>query len=183
MCSRLLILIFYLLLLITHPVSAHDDIWINVDTENLTLTVMNGEMIKVVFDNIAIGRYGASKTRMKNDDRTPLGSFRIGWIKEQSQYHRFFGFNYPTREVADLALAENRINQETWQVIIDAINAGRIPPQNTPLGGYLGIHGIGKGDRKVHEQFNWTNGCIALTNEQIDKLSKWLKLGVAVEVR
>ncbi|CAE6509404.1 MAG TPA: murein L,D-transpeptidase [Nitrosomonas nitrosa] len=181
MYRKLLILIVFLFFSL--PSSAHQDIWINVDTENLTLAVMNGEAIEVVFDNIAIGRFGASKARMKNDDRTPLGSFRIGWIKEKSQYYRFYGFNYPTREVADLALAENRIDKDTWQTIINAIEAGRIPPQNTPLGGYLGIHGIGKGDRKVHEQFNWTNGCIALTNEQLDKLSKWLKPGVLVEIR
>lgn len=181
MLSRLLALIIYLL--IATPSSAHDDIWINVDTDNLTLAVMNGETIVIVFDNIAIGRFGASKVRMRNDDRTPIGSFRIGWIKEQSSYYRFFGFNYPNREVADVAFTENRISKETWQSIISAIERGRIPPQDTPLGGYLGIHGIGKGDRKAHEQFNWTNGCIALTNEQIDKLSKWLKPGILVEVR
>jgi hypothetical protein len=181
MYSRLLILI--LCLLAFNPVNAHNDIWINVDTQNLTLSVMKGKAVEVIFDNIAIGRFGASNARMMGDNRTPLGSFRIGRIKESSRYHRFFVFDYPNRETADLALAENRITKETWQSIINAIETGRTPPQDTPLGGHLGIHGLGQGDHKVHKQFNWTNGCIALTNAQIDKLSKWLKPGIVIQVR
>ena len=180
MFSRILVLI--LCLIAANSSCANSDIWINVDTQNLTLSVMKGETIEAVFDNIAIGRFGASKARMMGDNRTPLGSFRISWIKESKRYHRFFVFDYPNREAADLALTENRITKETWQAIINAIEAGRLPPQETPLGGYLGIHGLGQGDHKVHEKFNWTNGCIALTNWQIDKLSKWLKPGTVVEV-
>ncbi|MCP5245074.1 MAG: L,D-transpeptidase, partial [Burkholderiales bacterium] len=47
----------------------------------------------------------------------------------------------------------------------------------------IGIHGIGRGDPEIHDQFHWTNGCIALTNEQIDQLGKWLKPGVMVKIR
>lgn len=180
MYSRLLVLI--LCLLVSNPSSAHDRIWINVDTQNLTLSVMKGLAIEAVFDNIAIGRFGTSKARMMGDNRTPLGSFRIDRVKEPSRYYRFFGLDFPNREAANLALAENRITKETWQSIIRAIEAGRTPPQDTPLGGHLGIHGLGQGDHEVHGQFNWTNGCIALTNAQIDKLSKWLKPGVVVEI-
>lgn len=180
MYSRLLVLI--LCLLVPGLSSAHNHIWINVDTKNLTLSVMKGLAIEAVFENIAIGRFGASKARMMGDNRTPLGSFRIDRIKEPSRYYRFFGLDFPNREAADLALSENRITKKTWQSIIHAIETGRTPPQNTPLGGYLGIHGLGQGDHAVHGQLNWTNGCIALTNAQIDQLSKWLKPGVMVEI-
>ena len=180
MYNKLLILIFGIVS--SCLVNAHGDIWVNVDTSNLTLSVMRGEKIEMVFDNISIGRYGASKARMMGDNRTPLGTFRIGWIKEPSRYYRFFVFDFPNREAADFALTENRISRETWQSIVNALDAGQFPPQNTPLGGYLGIHGLGHGDQKIHRQYNWTNGCIALTNTQIDQLSKWLKPGVLVKV-
>lgn len=180
MYNKLIILIFGIVS--SCLVNAHGDIWINVDTSNLTLSVMRGEKIEMVFDNISIGRYGASKARMMGDNRTPLGTFRIGWIKEPSRYYRFFVFDFPNKEAADFALTENRISRETWQSIVNALDAGQFPPQNTPLGGYLGIHGLGRGDQKVHRQYNWTNGCIALTNAQIDQLSKWLKPGVLVKV-
>ena len=47
----------------------------------------------------------------------------------------------------------------------------------------IGIHGIGDGDRGVHRDFNWTNGCVALTNEEIDELLRWVKIGTPVEIR
>ncbi|SFI40391.1 L,D-transpeptidase catalytic domain [Nitrosomonas sp. Nm34] len=180
MYSRLLVLIFCLF--ISNLSSAHNHVWIIVDTKTSTLSVMKGMILEAVFKDIAIGRFGASKARMMGDNRTPLGSFKIDRIKEPSRYYRFFGLDFPNREAADLALAENRITKETWQSIIYAIEAGRTPPQNTPLGGHLGIHGLGRADQQVHGLYNWTNGCIALTNTQIDQLSKWLKPGVTVEI-
>jgi lipoprotein-anchoring transpeptidase ErfK/SrfK len=35
----------------------------------------------------------------------------------------------------------------------------------------------------VHRDFNWTNGCVALTNEEIEELLQWVKIGTAVEIR
>ena len=54
--------------------------------------------------------------------------------------------------------------------------------QGRPLG-QLGIHGVGMGDMKVHETVNWTEGCIALTNEQVRDLAKWVVVGTRVVVR
>ena len=75
------------------------------------------------------------------------------------------------------------LDKKTWTKITQALASGRLPPQNTVLGGNLGIHGIGKGDKSIHEQFNWTNGCIALTNEQIETLSNWVKIGTLIEIQ
>ena len=47
----------------------------------------------------------------------------------------------------------------------------------------IGIHGIGNGDIEVHKEYNWTNGCVALTNEEIDELVKWINIGTPVEIR
>ncbi len=159
-----------------------DEVWIDVDTSKHTLSVMQGDAVQAVFENVAIGRFGTTWYKKTKDDKTPLGRFRIGWINENSRYYRFFGLDYPNRETANRAWNENRISQDTWSSIIQAINNEKTPPQNTQLGGYIGIHGIGGGDREVHDQFNWTNGCIALTNEQIDQLGEWIKPGVMVEI-
>jgi murein L,D-transpeptidase YafK len=171
----------FFVLISSASVSA-DEIWINVDTSAQTLSVMRGDQVKKTFENIALGRYGTTWNKRTLDDKTPLGTFRIGWINEQSRYYRFFGLDYPNRENAQRALEENIITEETWRTILHAVDRDRTPPQNTELGGYIGIHGIGRGDPAIHEQFNWTNGCIALTNEQIDQLSKWLKPGVRVRI-
>jgi lipoprotein-anchoring transpeptidase ErfK/SrfK len=42
---------------------------------------------------------------------------------------------------------------------------------------------VGEGSVAVHEQYNWTNGCVALTNDQIDRLARWVKIGTPVEIR
>lgn len=60
---------------------------------------------------------------------------------------------------------------------------GEVPPQNTGLGGLIGIHGIGAGDADMHREYNWTNGCVALTNEEIDRLVEWVDVGTLVEIR
>lgn len=162
---------------------ANNGIWIDVDTVEHTLSVMQGDTIQAVFKNVAIGRYGTTWSKMTKDDKTPLGRFRVGWINEKSRYYRFFGLNYPNLDTAKRALDENRITRETWLSILEAKSIGKTPPQDTPLGGHIGIHGIGRGDQEIHHEYNWTNGCIALTNEQIDQLSKWIRPGVLVNIR
>lgn len=168
---------------IPNSVRADNGIWIDVDTSTHTLSVMQGDSIQTVFKNVAIGRYGTTWSKMTKDDKTPLGRFRVGWINEKSRYYRFFGLNYPNLDTAKRALDENRINEETWLSILEAKSMGKTPPQNTPLGGHIGIHGIGRGDQEIHHEYNWTNGCIALTNEQIDQLGKWIKPGILVNIR
>jgi len=42
---------------------------------------------------------------------------------------------------------------------------------------------VGTGDMKIHQTINWTNGCIALTNEQLLELAPWVVVGTRVVVR
>jgi murein L,D-transpeptidase YafK len=160
-----------------------DNIRIVIDTKALTLQVLEGDREMLVFTEIAIGRYGTSLNRRKGDNKTPLGHFNIAWITDNTSFHRFFGFSYPSKEYAERAFQAGHLDQKTWDKIRQALASGRLPPQNTILGGSLGIHGIGQGDIEVHKQYNWTNGCIALTNDQIDILTDWIRIGTPVEIR
>jgi murein L,D-transpeptidase YafK len=172
---------------LTLPLASHGaptkEVWLRVDTQDATLTVMKGDKPLEIFSNIAIGRYGKTYFKKKGDHRTPLGRFTIAWIPAKSQYHRFLGLNYPDLERADRALVDKEITEAQWQAIRRATQANKRPPQDTPLGGFIGIHGTGDGDLKIHGQYNWTSGCIALTNEQIDRLASWVRVGTPVEIR
>lgn len=163
--------------------AGQDSIRVVIDTKALSLKVMQGNKETLHFANVAIGRYGATLDRLKGDRKTPLGSFVIAWITDDTSFHRFFGLLYPGKEQADRALKAGVLDKKTWTKITQALAAGRLPPQTTVLGGNLGIHGIGKGDKSIHEQFNWTNGCVALTNEQIEILSNWVKIGTLIEIQ
>ncbi len=160
-----------------------DTIRILIDTKALTLKVLQGDREMLTFSDIAIGRYGTSLDRRRGDSKTPLGHFIIAWITDDTSFHRFFGFNYPSKEYAERAFKAGYLDKKTWGKIHQALAAGRLPPQNTVLGGNLGIHGLGRGDINVHKRFNWTNGCVALTNDQIDRLTLWVKIGTPVEIR
>ena len=159
------------------------EIRIFIDTESDSLQVMNGDTVIKSYENIAIGRYGKTYFKVRGDNKTPLGKFRIGWTNGNTHYHRFLGLTYPDLPAADRALVDGRIDESQWQAIRRASEAGKVPPQKTPLGGMIGIHGIGAGDRGVHREFNWTNGCVALTNEEIEELLQWVKIGTPVEIR
>lgn len=162
--------------------SPASDAWVRVDTDAAVLSVMRGDRLIESFEDISIGRAGTSRERRLNDQRTPLGEFRVVKIKEQSVYHRFFIINYPDEARARLALERDEIDRATFDAIRRAARTGRLPPQNTPLGGNLGIHGLGGGDPAIHEAFNWTLGCVALTNEQIDRLTPWIHVGTRVVI-
>lgn len=164
-------------------VNAADDIWLLVDTQALTLEVKKGDKTVEKMDNIAIGRNGAGFKAQRGDDITPLGLYRIGWVNQESAYYRFFGLSYPSAENAATALKQGIIDPATFASIVSAHNNNRVPPQNTRLGGQIGIHGLGKGNEKIHRTMNWTHGCIALTNRQIDRLSRWIKKEIIVEVK
>lgn len=182
--STILLLIGILGLMVAPcSLQANDAIWIDVDTQEHTLSIMQGKKVQMVFQNVSIGRYGTTRTKITKDDKTPLGTFKIGWINEKSRFHRFFGLDYPSLENAKQAYLENKISHENWLAILDAKMMGKTPPQNTPLGGHIGIHGIGKGNPEIHHSYNWTNGCIALTNQQIDQLSRWITTGTVVNIR
>ncbi len=159
------------------------DIWLQVETRTHLLTVMEGDKPIERFEKIAIGRRGYGYEKERGDDKTPLGTYRIGWVNENSRYHRFYGFTYPNRENAERAYQSGLIGPGAYQSIIQATADASVPPQDTPLGGQIGIHGLGSANPRVHQIFDWTHGCIAMTNEQIDRLSHWIRKGTLVVIR
>jgi len=177
-------LVMISLLLITAAVSARESgsRWLLIDTDKLLLKVMSGERVEAVFRNISIGRNGAGIDKKSGDEKTPLGEFRIGWINRNSHYRLFFGFTYPSLAIAREGLANGTIDREMYAEIRAAVKMNKIPPQNSALGGQFGIHGLGDADPEIHHKMNWTKGCIALTNEQIDSLNHWIIKGMRVVV-
>ena len=157
--------------------------WILVDTQKETISVMQDDKPTLILHEISIGRNGITTDKTINDEQTPLGKFRINRIKHNSQFKLFFGINYPTRSYAKQAFLNNKINNRTYNSIIRALDNNKTPPQLTDLGGYLGIHGLGKADPDIHKRFNWTKGCVAVTNKQIMKLRKYIKLGTIVVIK
>lgn len=159
-----------------------EEVWLQIDTQALILRVMRGQRPVKTYEDIAIGRFGTTENKRRQDGKTQLGEFHISLIKNNSTYRRFFGFDYPRLDQAERALERGDLPPDEFKAIHTAVRAHRVPPQNTALGGHLGIHGLGAGDPKIHASYNWTKGCIALTNSQIDELAQWVRLGVRVVI-
>ena len=176
-------ILFLAALLLPLTVVGGEDEWLLVDTDKHTLQLFDGERRVLQFEGISIGRGGAGHYRLKGDERTPQGKFRVAWLNADSRYRFFIGLNYPQRAHAKRAFKNGDIDAADQKQISRAIYAGRLPPQNTSLGGQIGIHGLGRADPRLHEMADWTRGCVAVTNEQIDILRRHVYIGMAVVIR
>jgi lipoprotein-anchoring transpeptidase ErfK/SrfK len=74
-------------------------------------------------------------------------------------------------------------------LIIQKVKQGEAPPWATKLGGWVGIHGYPTVDYYRRwasilfpKPWNWTDGCIALWNFEIEELFSRVKLGTPVKI-
>ncbi len=131
-----------------------------------------------------IRRYGVSlgwtpsgdKTR-QGDGRTPEGEFYIvyGAPPRYTRYHRSLLISYPTPARAKEGRAAGAISKATEAKVVRAHKRCATPPQSTRLGGYILIHGGGGGPGYG----DWTAGCVALTNDDIEALHAAAQSGCA----
>jgi len=127
-----------------------------------TLRVMEGDTA-VFACRIALGRMPEGRKQAEGDGKTPEGSYRICLVKEQGKYGRSLGLSYPGPEDAQKAFLEGRIDERTLENIRLAYQEHRRPPWGSPMGGEVYIH-EGGSDR------DWTQGCIALDEADMDQL-------------
>ncbi|MHC8441300.1 MAG: L,D-transpeptidase family protein [Candidatus Eutrophobiaceae bacterium] len=150
-----------------------------------TLEVLHGD--KVVKSYTArTGTGGAGSKRKRGDNMTPVGVYRIVAFNPNSKFHFFMHLNYPNARDAWYGHKIKLITKQQLDSIANSYKKRQMTSQNTRLGGFIGIHGIGEINEQkltVHELGNWTNGCIALTNEEITELRRYVKLGTQVIIR
>ena len=149
-----------------------------------TLLVKHGDTVARRY-HVTLGSGGPGDKRHRGDDKTPIGVYRIVKLKDNSKFFLFMLLNYPNVKDAFFGLKDRLINRTQFDEIIDALKQGKVPPQNTRLGGFIGIHGLGDVDAEklsIHEHYNWTQGCIALTNAQIEDLRHYVTVGTEVVI-
>lgn len=175
--------ILFVLLLLAMPAAAQDGHWVLIDTERQMLELYRGEESVLSFDRVSLGRGGAAEDRVRGDNKTPLGEFTISWVNMDSRFHIFLGFDYPTFHHARRAYSGGRMSVDEFLSVAEAYRDRRMPPQTTALGGNIGIHGLGEADPDLHRRSNWTRGCVALTNDEMDQLIDYVGIGTRVVVR
>jgi murein L,D-transpeptidase YafK len=135
---------------------------------------------------VALGRGGQGDKRIRGDNKTPLGSYHITDFNDASPFLLFMRLNYPNVKDAFYGLRSHLVSQSEFQQIVAAARRGETPPQNTDLGGAIGIHGLGEEtpDRlKIQRRLDWTRGCIGMTNAQVTELRRYVEIGTLVTIR
>ena len=139
-----------------------------------TLELFDGERLVKTYP-IALGGNPDEAKRKEGDGCTPEGAFYVCTKNERSRHHLFLGLSYPSAEDAERALRTGLISRAEHDAIVAAIDTRTRPPWNTKLGGEVGLHGGGTGS-------DWTLGCIALADKDIEELFLLLSLGDEVMV-
>ncbi len=112
----------------------------------------------------------------EGDGKTPEGEFYVFGKNPKSRFHLSIGLSYPSIDDARRGLGDRLIPKDEHDAIVSAINKKEMPPQKTALGGEIYIHGGGvDGD--------WTLGCVAMKNEDIEELFRALPVGTKVIIR
>ena len=149
------------LLLAAAPACAQDappvDL-VRVDKSQRTLTLYAaGEAVRI-YRGIQLGDEPVGPKRFRGDERTPEGRYTIDYGNDRSAYHLSLHVSYPA--AADVAYARAR---------------GRSP------GGDIFIHGQpnGYGGRVDGD---WTDGCIALADAEIDEVWSLVGDGTPIEI-
>ncbi|MGC2616239.1 MAG: L,D-transpeptidase family protein [Terracidiphilus sp.] len=112
---------------------------------------------------VALGRGGLEPKQREGDGRTPEGHYVIDAKYEHSAYHKALHVSYP-----------------------DAEDRRRAATLGVPPGGAIMIHGLPNGRGWIgagQHLYDWTLGCIAVTNEEIDDVWNLVPVGTSVEIR
>ncbi len=112
----------------------------------------------------------------EGDGATPEGEFFVCVKNPRSRYHLSLGLNYPNAEDAARGLESKLVSSAQAARIVEADQRRRAPPWNTALGGEIYIHGRGA-------NADWTLGCIALDDPDMEELFAAVTVGTPVTIR
>jgi lipoprotein-anchoring transpeptidase ErfK/SrfK len=125
---------------------------------------------------IGLGFHPRGDKEKEGDGRTPEGDFKVCVKNSESRFIKSLGLNYPDKKHAERAFFAGTITPMEFRDILLAFEKRTTPPWSTPLGGKIFIHAGG-----AHK--DWTDGCIALYNSDMEELFRITDIGTPVSVR
>jgi murein L,D-transpeptidase YafK len=143
------------------PKNVNIDKIIVIKSKHIMELYSKNELVKTY--KIAIGRGGLGVKEFEGDKKTPEGVYKIISKNKDSGYHNNLGISYPNSKDIE-----------------------RCKKLNKPTGGDIKIHGLRNGFGfigSMHRLFDWTLGCIAITNQEIDELSEHTTIGTIIEIK
>lgn len=120
----------------------------------------NNEVVREF--RIALGKAPKGHKTQEGDQKTPEGRYYLDFVMEDSEFYRSIHISYPNQ--ADLEYAS---------------------ALNVSPGGDIKIHGLRNGEQRPAnyvQSFDWTNGCIALSNPEMDELLSLVETGTPIDI-
>ena len=112
---------------------------------------------------IALGRDPIGHKEREGDGRTPEGRYIIDWRNPKSRYFLSLHISYPNE-----------------------VDRARAAALGVDPGGDIMIHGLPpafKDYGAAHREFDWTEGCIAVTDEEIEEIWRAVPQGAPIQIK
>ncbi|OZG72833.1 hypothetical protein BTA51_12705 [Hahella sp. CCB-MM4] len=134
---------------------------VKIDKSERKMYLLEGDEIVREY-SVALGANPKGHKQQEGDEKTPEGTYILDYIKEDSSFYRAMHISYPNE-----------------QDVENAKNLGVSP------GGFIMVHG----QRNwlgwlapITQMFNWTNGCIALINSDMDEFMQLVNIGTEIRI-
>ena len=135
---------------------------VKVDKSERKMVLLEGDKIVKTY-HVAFGANPRGHKQREGDEKTPEGRYTLDYKKEDSQFYRAMHISYPNK--------------------IDRAKAKKI---GVSPGGFIMVHGQKNKLgwlAPISQVFNWTNGCIALTNSEMDEFKAWVNVGTEIQIQ
>jgi hypothetical protein len=151
-----------------------------VDKTRRTLSLVSNSKTLATFP-VLVGESPGTKER-EGDMRTPEGCYFVLRLLPDEDavgegYYKGLHLSYPDVSDAARGLTEGRIDAALFEEVVQAYRHGDVPPQESPLGGYVAIHaGLAEDEKFVRG----TKGCVVLRNKDMDELYAFARPGMPI---
>jgi murein L,D-transpeptidase YafK len=145
----------------TLPANARADHVIVLKKERTLSLLREGSILKTY--KVALGGDPSGAKTRQGDHRTPEGAYVLDRRNVHSKFHKSIHISYP-----------------------DAKDLARARETGVPAGGDVYVHGLPNGYRWVgasHRLADWTDGCVAVNDEEIDEIWRVVPDGTPIEIR
>ncbi|WP_201591307.1 L,D-transpeptidase family protein [Psychrobacter fozii] len=132
-----------------------------VDKSERRLQLLSGDDVIRTY-RIALGDSPVGHKQQEGDQRTPVGTYTLDYKNENSIAHRSIHISYP-----------------------NAADKARAKQLGVSPGGDIMIHGQMNGFghlAAINQKYDWTDGCIAVTDDEMDEVMAAVTLGIPIEI-
>jgi murein L,D-transpeptidase YafK len=143
------------------PAGAKADSVLVLKRERKLILLRNNQRIKEY--SIALGGNPRGKKTMEGDERTPEGRYKLDYRNPNSSFHLSMHVSYPDQN--DVSQARARGMSPGGDIMIHGL------PR---VIGYVG---------RLHRLLDWTNGCIGVTNPEIEEIWRLVPEGAPIEIQ